>query len=60
LSPESKHTQTYRKKEKHTCIKLNCRKVNCKKVNTLRKINKLAEKVNTLAEREQQGFGATH
>jgi hypothetical protein len=41
-------------------IKHACGKVNGRKVNKLRKISKLAEKLNTLVEREQQGFGATH
>jgi hypothetical protein len=46
---------------KHACRKVNFKKVNTlRKVNKLRKVSKLAEKVNTLAEREQQGFGATH
>ena len=57
-----------RNKRKHSCSKISTLegKLNCKKVNTLRKLNKLrkvrklVEKVNTLAEREQQGFGATH
>jgi hypothetical protein len=31
-----------------------------RKVSKLSKVNKLAEKLNNLAEREQQGFGATH
>ena len=55
---ESKQTVQERK---HACGKVNYRKVNkLRKVEKLRKISKLEEKVNTLAEREQRGFGATH